>query len=363
MALQRHVGRARSGGAAGRTLGRVALAQGVDAGRIARAHSRAIERLKPEVAGAHIVSRRSEPFLADVLRPLESAYATLRGRADREDDLAASLQRAAEKLAHAERGLVREKRRTVRAHADLAAAVLLQRNLLARSRSSQEQLRRMTRRVLSVQEDERKRISRELHDEISQILTGINLQLTILTQSMATTDATMRRRIAGARRSVEKSVTEVHRFARELRPAILDDLGLVPALRSLVRNLPRRGALQVRFVAGPDVEELDNARRTALFRVAQEALTNVIRHARASRVSLQLNKQRDAIALRVRDNGRGFDVEQAFRSSGRKRLGLVGMRERVEMVGGSLTIKVIPGKGTVVTAAVPLGKPARGTKA
>ncbi|HLP07556.1 MAG TPA: sensor histidine kinase [Opitutaceae bacterium] len=363
VALQRHVGRTRGGASGGRALGRAALAEGVDAGSIARAHSRALERLRPKSAGPNAASRRSEPFLSSVLRPLEAAYQALRGRAGREGDLATSLQRATGKLADAEVGLRREKTRTGRAHADLARAVLLQRQLLARSRVSQEQLRRMTRRVLSVQEEERKRISRELHDEIAQILTGINVQLAILKQASSAEDRKLRQRIARAQRFLEKSVTAVHRFARELRPAVLDDLGLVPALRSLVRSISAAGTLQVCFAAEPGVEVLDGAKRTALFRVAQEALTNVTRHASAQRVAVQLTKRRGRITLEIRDDGCAFDVERALRSSARSRLGLVGMRERMEMVGGSLAIVSTSGKGTIVTATVPYTKRPRATSA
>ncbi|HLP00652.1 MAG TPA: sensor histidine kinase [Opitutaceae bacterium] len=230
---------------------------------------------------------------------------------------------------------------------------------MARSQVAQEQLRRMTRRVITAQEEERKLISRELHDEIAQILTGINVQLAILKQASTVNDRGLRQRIAHTQRFVEKSVTAVHRFARELRPAVLDDLGLVPALRALIRNQPEGRSLHIRFVSDPGIEVLDGAKRTVIYRVAQEALTNVARHAHATQATVQVKKSPLGIELEVRDNGRAFDVQRVLGSRNRKHLGLLGMRERVEMVGGVLTIESSPGKGTAICAHIPLKKTAK----
>lgn len=229
-----------------------------------------------------------------------------------------------------------------------------QRGLLAGARTTQEQLRRITRRALAAQEDERLRISRELHDEIAQILTGIDVQLAILGQASTLSDRTLRRRIAHVQRFVKKSVTAVHRFARELRPALLDDLGLIPALRSLIRNLAAPATLRIRLAAAAEAEVLDSAKRTVLFRVAQEALANVVRHARATLVVVRLRRTSGGIELTVSDDGRSFDVERALNSRTRRRLGLLGMRERVDMVGGVFGIVSAPGKGTSIRASMAL---------
>jgi signal transduction histidine kinase len=225
--------------------------------------------------------------------------------------------------------------------------------LLEHSRHMQEQLRYLSHRLLLAQEEERKKISRELHDEIAQTLTGINIQLAALgTNSMHNTKG-LRGRISSAQRMVEKSVDIVHRFARELRPTVLDDLGLIPALHSFVKGFSKQTGIQIRLTIFAGVEKLDNAKRTVLYRVAQEALTNVARHAHASLVEVSIEKLPDSICMIIRDNGKSFHVDRMLNPKKNKRLGLLGMRERVEMVGGSFHVESTPGKGTTVLAHVP----------
>ena len=148
----------------------------------------------------------------------------------------------------------------------------------------------MSRQILSAQEEERKRISRELHDVIAQTLTGINIRLATLKKEALVTTKGLDRNIARTQRLVEKSVDIVHQFARELRPAVLDDLGLIPALHSFVKLFSKRTRVHVHLKAFAGVEQLDTNQRTVLYRVAQEALTNVSRHAHASRVEVSIQK-------------------------------------------------------------------------
>jgi len=162
------------------------------------------------------------------------------------------------------------------------------------------------------------------------------------------------RKITHTQRLVEQSVDEIHRFARKLRPTMLDDLGLVSALQSYVDSMPNRKAIEIHITAGDGVEALDEAGRTVLFRVAQEALTNVTRHSHATRVEIELSQIADAIQMEIRDNGRAFNVGNTVSAKNPKRLGLVGMRERMEIVGGSLSIVSTPGTGTTVRAEIPL---------
>ena len=142
--------------------------------------------------------------------------------------------------------------------------------LLEQSDRLQEQLRQLSRQILSAQEEERKEISRELHDVIAQTLTGINVRLATLKKEAALNTKGLDRNIARTQRLVEKSVDIVHRFARELRPAVLDDLGLIPALHSFMKNFTARTGVRTRLTAFAGVEQLDTAKRTVLFRVAQE---------------------------------------------------------------------------------------------
>jgi signal transduction histidine kinase len=228
--------------------------------------------------------------------------------------------------------------------------------LLKRSDRLQEQLRQLSRQILSAQEEERKRISRELHDVVAQTLTGINVRLAALKKEASVNINGLDRNIARTQRLVEKSVDIVHQFARELRPAVLDDLGLIPALHSFVKLFSKRTRLHVHLKAFAGVEQLDIAKRTVLFRVAQEALTNVSRHAQASRVEVGILKMTDCICMKIKDDGKSFDMERVLKVKGGKRLGLLGMRERVEMVGGSFCVESVPGQGTTIVVEIPFAK-------
>jgi signal transduction histidine kinase len=230
--------------------------------------------------------------------------------------------------------------------------------LLKQSEHLQEQLRQLSRQILSAQEEERRRISRELHDVIAQTLTGINIRLTTLKKEAALNTKGLNRNIELTQRLVEKSVNIVHEFARELRPAVLDDLGLIPALHSFVKLFSRRTCIHVHLKAFAGVEALDISRRTILYRVAQEALTNVSRHAKASRVEVNIQPVADGVSMSVHDDGKSFQVERVLNARAQKRLGLLGMRERVEMVGGRFTVASAPGQGTTITAVIKDGKTA-----
>jgi signal transduction histidine kinase len=225
--------------------------------------------------------------------------------------------------------------------------------LLEKSERLQQQLRRLSRQVLSAQEEERKEISRELHDVIAQTLTGINVRLAALKKEATVNTKGLDRNIARTQRLVEKSVDIVHRFARELRPAVLDDLGLIPALHSFMKNFGARTGLPAQLTAFAAVENLDAAKRTVLYRVAQEALTNVARHAKASRVAVNIQQRNGSAFMEIKDDGKSFEVERGFRAKGSKRLGLLGMRERVEMVGGTFSVQSAPGQGTTVQVEIP----------
>ena len=279
---------------------------------------------------------------------------------------AEATQRRLEVLAASNRKLERE---IVRRHAvekSLQSSERHQRKLLEESRLMQERLQHLARQVLLAQEEERKRISRELHDQIAQTLTGINVQLGGLKVGASIHARGLRQQIARTQRLVEHSVEIVHRFARDLRPSVLDDLGLIPALHSFVKIFTKQARLRVRLKLFAGVEQLDAAKRTVLYRVAQEALTNVARHARATRVDICLEKIADTARLRIKDDGQSFPVERTLRARNNKRLGLLGMRERVEMIAGRLRIESIPGRGTTIEAQIPFRngkrKPSLSTK-
>jgi signal transduction histidine kinase len=229
--------------------------------------------------------------------------------------------------------------------------------LLEKSECLQEQLRELSRQILFAQEEERKEISRELHDVIAQTLTGINVRLAALKREAATNTKGLDRNIARTQLLVEKSVDIVHQFARELRPAVLDDLGLIPALHSFMKIFTARTGVRTKLTAFKGVEKVDTARRTVLFRVAQEALTNVGRHAKATQVEVVIQNLPEGVCMKITDNGKSFEVERTLYNRGSKRLGLLGMRERLEMVGGHFAVESVPGKGTTITALISREKP------
>ncbi len=232
--------------------------------------------------------------------------------------------------------------------------------LLEQSNRQHVQLRHLSRQILSAQEDERRNISRELHDVIAQTLSGINLRLSALKKTATDDAGALDRSIDRTQRLVVKAVDIVHTFARDLRPTVLDDLGLIPALHSFISPLAKRAGLRVALSICTEVEHLGMAQRTVLFRVAQEALTNVARHAQANAVKLSIRLEPGHFCMRIHDDGRSFDAQHILHAGGGKRLGLLGMRERLEMIGGALTIESAPDLGTTIVARIPRLKPDRG---
>jgi signal transduction histidine kinase len=228
--------------------------------------------------------------------------------------------------------------------------------VLEQSRHMQEQLRLLSRQLLSAQEEERKKISRELHDVIAQTLTSIHVRLAALKKEAALDTRGLERNIARTQQLVERSVNIVHRFARELRPTVLDDLGLVPALHTLMKRFREQTGIRVSLSAPAAANQVNSDKRTVLFRVAQEALTNVARHAQASQAEVRIRKLDGAICMRISDDGKGFQTDLVLHAKKSKRLGLLGMRERLEMVGGNITIESEPGNGTTIQAQVPLAE-------
>lgn len=216
-----------------------------------------------------------------------------------------------------------------------------------------EELRQLSRRLLLVQEEERKRISRELHDVVAQALSSINVHLTLLKGQSAANTKDLHRKIAVTQQLVRKSVEIVHRFARDLRPAVLDDLGLVPALRSHLKIAASESRLRISFKCIPAVESLGIEEKTVLYRVLQEAMANIVQHAKATKVAVVITRRAGVIRMTVRDNGRGFRIRSVLAKDTGAHLGLLGMRERVEMIGGVFAVESTPGRSTTVRVSVP----------
>ena len=245
------------------------------------------------------------------------------------------------------------KEEIVRRHAEEALLKKNEKRALQSLKEAEElqaQLRQMAHQLLMVEENQRKQISRELHDKICQLLVGINVHLALFAKTAASDPNGIRRALGPLRRLVVSGVKTVHRFARDLRPSALDDLGLIPALRIYIADFPKRKGRQIQFSAFPGVEVLNNDRRTVLYRVAQEALVNAAKHAQATVIQVRILEVADGVHLEISDNGKGFDANRHSSVKGNKRLGMLGMRERVEMVGGRLVVESKPGQGTTVRA-------------
>jgi PAS domain S-box-containing protein len=225
--------------------------------------------------------------------------------------------------------------------------------LFREAQMAHRNMQRLSRLVLRAQEKERKRISRELHDEVGQALTAVSMMLKGVNRNEVGGFAASQRQLDEARLLLQSTMNTVHDFARELRPTILDEFGLLPALRSTVQNTADRAGLRVRLNANPLAEQLGSEEKLVLFRVVQESLNNVVKHARASRVQVTLSQADGEIVLRVADNGISF-LPEKDETMPRQRLGLLGMRERVRLVNGKFTLRGQPGKGTTVQVRIPL---------
>jgi len=257
------------------------------------------------------------------------------------DVMAASNQKLIEEIAHRQ-----EVEQT------LHETEYVQSRLLEHSLQQQVKLRSMSHKILSAQEDERKRISRELHDVITQTLVGINVHVATLGREATVELGTFQQRIANTQKIVEKSVEIVHQFARELRPSVLDDLGLIPALQDLFKGFMESTGIRVSLEVSATIEKFPERIRTTFYRIIQEALANVTKHAKASKVEIRIQRLARTISLQITDDGHGFEMEEIGQSSHGNHLGLLGMRERAEMIGGKFSVESSFGSPTTVRVIV-----------
>ncbi|MBI5948563.1 MAG: HAMP domain-containing protein [Chloroflexi bacterium] len=240
------------------------------------------------------------------------------------------------------------------AHPEVGQVAVAFDNMTRELRERDEERTQLLAKVMTAQEDERRRISRELHDEAGQALTSLLLGLTHLEQSVAEDDA--RALLAELRVMTTEAMDLTRNLARELRPSVLDDLGLEAAVGRYVADYGKKQRLDTDFHSGGfGVTRLRPETETALYRIAQEALTNVARHAGASSVNVLLERRDGKAVLVVEDDGCGFDVS-VVRGSGSPsaKLGLLGMEERASLVGGTLAVESRPGSGTAIFVEVPI---------
>jgi signal transduction histidine kinase len=321
-------------------LGRVAIASRFGILDMARMHMEAREKLlTPAVVNCNHGRAlwSAENFFLQALSPFEATH-----RGFGETNV---------KLQERNRELEAEIGERKRAEAALRQSKRHYYRLFNEAQAMQENLRNLSNKILRTQEEERKRISRELHDEIGQSLTAINVMLSTLKGGR--NPGGHGRKLAETQSLLQVTMEAVHRFARDLRPAMLDELGLLPALRSYLKGFAGRTGLRVRFHGNPVAEKLAADQKTVVFRIAQESLTNVSKHAQASEVEVSIHKLKDGICMEVADNGRSFKAGPMNSARSRGRLGLLGMQERVRLINGQFTIKPRPGKGTTVRVVIP----------
>ncbi|OLB53407.1 MAG: hypothetical protein AUI01_11890 [Ktedonobacter sp. 13_2_20CM_2_56_8] len=207
--------------------------------------------------------------------------------------------------------------------------------------------------IINAQEQERKRIARELHDETSQVLTSLLISLAILEESITTQEA--RDRIADTRKLAHQTLRAIRNLSIDLRPSALDDLGLLPALRWYVKEYQQKCSIVVEFAAHGFKERLPAEVETALYRIVQESLTNTARHANAHKVLITMKEEADDVYVTIKDDGCGFDVGTLLKTPDQERgLGLAGMNERAVLLDGSLSIHSGPRHGTTIEVHIPL---------
>jgi len=338
------------------TVGRRAISEGLETLDLASIHGQALRDLipaYPTVAAMASTTKKAGVFFLDVLAPIEKTHRSMTENVVKLRQAVKSLELRTSELTASNKNLKKEVIQRKSAEESLRKSELHHRLLLKESRQMQLRLRRLSHQVLSAQEEERKEISRELHDEIVQTLTGINVQLASLKVESGVSKEKFTKHINYTQRLVEKSVDIVHQFARDLRPTLLDDLGLIPALQAYLKGYTERTGMHVQFTVFAGVEKLSNDKRTVLFRVAQAALVNTAQHAKATSVSLHIRDMPQTVLMEIHDDGRSFDVAHVLDSTRNRRLGLIGMRERVEMVGGVFEVTSTPGKGTTISASIP----------
>ncbi|MGK0186279.1 MAG: signal transduction histidine kinase [Verrucomicrobiales bacterium] len=358
LALRKHVkGDAALVPADAEELGQRAAEVGLETLDLAKVHEEAlVEVVSPDETASEQdeLTERANQFFTEAITPIELTH---RGALEANEHLKVmveELMHRTDELTESNQELRSEISQRKALEESLRTSEQTSSQLLRKSCALQEELRLLSRRLLSSQEDERKRISRELHDLIAQTLTGINLQLSLIKTKATSNAEEFHQKIELTQRLIEESVDTVHRFARDLRPTVLDDLGLIPALQSYLKSFMKDTGIRVSLSAFAGVEKLNNANRTMLYRVAQEALTNVAQHAKASRAEVKIHQRQETVCMEIHDNGKGFQIaDDAFFGEQSKRLGLLGMRERVEMVDGSFRVESAPGKETTVSVEIP----------
>jgi len=265
-----------------------------------------------------------------------------------------NLKRAQQRLLEAQQDFRRRLNRLTYSVLVLSAAVAIASiwwifRLEQRARAAEREMRELSQKLVQAQEAERKRLSLELHDQVGQMLTAIRMEIANLGRIGPNDPERFREHVLQAKQVAEGAMKTVRDLAMGLRPSMLDDLGLGPAVEWVCREFSRTSGIPADVEIDGALGRLTEAQKTGLFRVVQESLTNVMRHARARRVSVRLKEGDGRVVLLVEDDGRGIQ-----NGKGRRGLGLLGMEERIRELGGVFAVESAPGAGTRIRAEIPL---------
>jgi signal transduction histidine kinase len=214
---------------------------------------------------------------------------------------------------------------------------------------AESELRRLSGQIRTAQEQERRNLARELHDQVGQLLTGLRMELASMARIHGDAESEVSSRIARAKGTVEQTLRVVRNIAMLLRPSMLDDLGLAPAIAWLVKDMSRASGIEIKADVDPSLDSLPDAHRTCLYRVVQEAITNAVRHSGGSQVDVIVKPETAWVVATIFDDGRGF-TSGAVQKKG---LGLVGMDERARELGGNMRIESLPGRGARIEVRLP----------
>ena len=238
-------------------------------------------------------------------------------------------------------------------HAKLVLANDITEKIMAEEKlkKSHEELRQLATHLQDIREDERTRIAREIHDELGQQLTGLKMDISWLSKKLSNGTVEVNQKMTEALKLIDDTVKTVRRIATQLRPSILDDLGLISAMEWQSEEFEKRFKIKTFFIANVTTVQIESEIATGFFRIFQESLTNVLRHSKATEVKAMLNARDGLLILHIADNGIGFN---AVENESKKTLGLLGMKERTLMMGGTYDISSKPGNGTTVVITVPI---------
>lgn len=246
--------------------------------------------------------------------------------------------------------VLRDVTERVRMQRELRLSLVSQKRVEAQLRESRDSLRELSAALQSIREEEKTRIARELHDELGQMLTALKMEAAAIASDLSPQQTDLMKRAQGMKQMIDQTVASVRRISADMRPMMLDNLGLAPTLEWLTNDIASRAGLAIELAMPEGDLGASGDAATAIFRIVQEALTNVVRHAQASKVKVDIARTGGDVRVRVSDDGCGLsEVDQRKARS----FGLLGMRERAYVLGGGFSIRGKPGKGTTVEATIP----------